>query len=680
MRAFNVLVIDDDPSIRHLLEKLLADRPRYRALIAGSGQAALKCLTEERVDVVLSDIYMPGFSGLELLKDMQRVNIRPQIVIMTANATPENVESARAIGARSMLIKPFDDLTVVEDEIEKAVREVEARGDAPVPPPMPRQPGPPAFGNAPSAVQPSAPRPPAPRPSAPAPLPPWSPKEMAADEVESPLDSESSEAVEIDADASPAAWTDLSPSGEDDESPASAPEPETAAADDPFPAADGDSLAAADSVTIVDEEAPVMEEEAPVEAGQVVVEDEQPAAVKDEGPAEEVNFSIVDEGSPPALPDFDAWKSAPPTVPVSIAPAPREPARAIGPAPAIEVPPRPARTPGPQVVDLLMLPIEVAPEESGRPGAAFDQPDAPGPAAPGPARKPASSPIDFSPVEDTRQEPEATSNSWLEPPPEIKEWAEPADETTAWAEPAPEIAVRPDVKKARVPAEGPKKVVPAPPSPAGTADIPEELAEILRMDMILDIEKMKIQVPIICLQTWEEETAVASLRAVSVSIKREFHCWSAASGIVRDGGAPMGDAYRDPTRALEFIRRQKRRALYFLADFRHYLEDPAVVRVLREMVMARETVLAMLVLTAPRLTIPPELARVTAAFEWPAFDGDVLRAIFDEIRKEIEASSGRRIQVDPEESEALLSVMVEMPLARARFEISRALTALMNRA
>jgi CheY-like chemotaxis protein len=551
MRAFNVLVIDDDPSICQLLEKLLADRPRYRMLIAGNGPEALRCLTQERVDVVLSDIYMPGFTGLDLLKDMQKVNIRPEILIMTANATPENVETARALGARSMLIKPFDDLAVVEDEIEKAVKDVEARGAVPAPP----KPAPPKAA------------PPEPAPSGPAPLP----------GPGTQLEAEAYEAIEVDADA----------------------------------------------------------------------------------PVEDDAFEIVDEPAPPALPDFDAWKTAIPAVaaPEQPAPASIPTSRPRFAAQPMEVaPPHEAKPLAPPVRDLLLLPGALAPEESGHHGASFDDPAERGPAAPEPA--PAPSPIGVAPSGKAHQE--------------IKEWAEPAPETAAWAEPDPVFEAAP---------EPPIEAAPeaAPPAPAGTADIPHDLAEILRMDEIIDLERMKIQVPIICLQTWEEETAVASLRAVCASLKREFHCWSAASGIVREGGAPMGDAYRDPTRALEFIRRQKRRALYVLADFRRHLEDPAVVRVLREMVMARETVLALLVLTAPELVVPPELARVTAVFEWPAFDGLSLRMMFEEIRKDLETSSGRKIDLDSEESEALLSVMVEMPAARARFEITRALMALMNR-
>src|SRR5881409_1995001 len=55
------------------------------------------------------------------MADMKKINFKPEILVMTANGTPENVETARTIGARSVILKPFDDLEVIEAEINKAL-------------------------------------------------------------------------------------------------------------------------------------------------------------------------------------------------------------------------------------------------------------------------------------------------------------------------------------------------------------------------------------------------------------------------------------------------------------------------------------------------------------------------------------------------------------------------------
>src|SRR5437867_903406 len=121
MRTVSVLVIDDDPNIRRLLLELLSGRKEYRVLVAGDGKEAVRFFVEEKIDVVLTDIHICGFTGLELMADMKKVKIKPEILVMTANATPENVETARQIGARSVILKPFDNLDVVEAEINKAL-------------------------------------------------------------------------------------------------------------------------------------------------------------------------------------------------------------------------------------------------------------------------------------------------------------------------------------------------------------------------------------------------------------------------------------------------------------------------------------------------------------------------------------------------------------------------------
>src|SRR5207249_1284329 len=126
METYNLLIIDDDPNIRKLLNELLAARPEYRLLIAGNGKEAVKQFAENRIDMVLTDIHMPGFTGLELMSDMKKISFKPEILVMTANATPENVETARRLGARSVIVKPFDDLEVIEAEINKSLRAVKA--------------------------------------------------------------------------------------------------------------------------------------------------------------------------------------------------------------------------------------------------------------------------------------------------------------------------------------------------------------------------------------------------------------------------------------------------------------------------------------------------------------------------------------------------------------------------
>jgi hypothetical protein len=214
----------------------------------------------------------------------------------------------------------------------------------------------------------------------------------------------------------------------------------------------------------------------------------------------------------------------------------------------------------------------------------------------------------------------------------------------------------------------------APPEEA-VPEVPADLENIFRTATRFDAGRMRMQVPIICLQTWEEKGAIAALRRLAAALQREFYVWSAGRGLVKENGQPMGDMYREPARALEFIRRHKSNGLFILADFRPCLEDKTVVRILREMAMELETARSMLVLTAPRLPAPPELQPVCVTFDWPAGGHADLEALYGEVAEEVAATTGLGIDLPRPERDALLKRVKEMPAGRARFEIARALMA-----
>ena len=128
MQEFTILVVDDDPAILKLLNELLASEPNYRVVLAGDSKEAVRAFSgERRIDVVLTDIHMPDFTGMEMMSDMKKIGFEPEIMVMTANGSPENVEKARKIGARSIILKPFDNLEVIEAEMRKAIEAAAAK-------------------------------------------------------------------------------------------------------------------------------------------------------------------------------------------------------------------------------------------------------------------------------------------------------------------------------------------------------------------------------------------------------------------------------------------------------------------------------------------------------------------------------------------------------------------------
>ena len=101
-----VLVVDDEPGMRHFLQKALASRVG-QVFAAASADEAEALLHQHRIDLVLLDIAMPGRNGIALLKDMRAQGIGAEVVLITAFADVETAIEALRAGAGDMLLKPF---------------------------------------------------------------------------------------------------------------------------------------------------------------------------------------------------------------------------------------------------------------------------------------------------------------------------------------------------------------------------------------------------------------------------------------------------------------------------------------------------------------------------------------------------------------------------------------------
>jgi DNA-binding LytR/AlgR family response regulator len=118
--GLTALVVDDEPPALAELAWLLDQDERIgRILTAGSGTDALRALESERVDVIFSDINMPGLDGIALAKVVGRFAERPQVVFVTAY--DEHAVDAFALDAADYVMKP-----VRADRLAEAVRRVSA--------------------------------------------------------------------------------------------------------------------------------------------------------------------------------------------------------------------------------------------------------------------------------------------------------------------------------------------------------------------------------------------------------------------------------------------------------------------------------------------------------------------------------------------------------------------------
>ena len=109
----NILVVDDEKDIRTLFEQKFRKEIRDKVFtfkFAHSGEEALELLEDSKIVLILSDINMPGMSGLELLRRVRGIfpAAPPKVFMITAYGDKDNRERANQLGANDFLNKPID--------------------------------------------------------------------------------------------------------------------------------------------------------------------------------------------------------------------------------------------------------------------------------------------------------------------------------------------------------------------------------------------------------------------------------------------------------------------------------------------------------------------------------------------------------------------------------------------
>jgi two-component system NtrC family response regulator len=107
MAKERILVVDDDESLRRVLQVQL-EQQGYSVTSAASAQQALSALQLRSYDLVVTDLKMPGLSGIELLKQMRSQYPETTVIILTAFGTVETAVQAMKAGAYDYLTKPVD--------------------------------------------------------------------------------------------------------------------------------------------------------------------------------------------------------------------------------------------------------------------------------------------------------------------------------------------------------------------------------------------------------------------------------------------------------------------------------------------------------------------------------------------------------------------------------------------
>ena len=124
-----ILIVDDSLVERVLVEGLLAKNPDYQMELAENGHEALDHIAEGVPDLIITDLMMPGMDGLELLREIRRLQPDLPVILMTAHGDEATATAALEAGAASYVVQRGDTLGRIAQRRGVSVRRLaEANG------------------------------------------------------------------------------------------------------------------------------------------------------------------------------------------------------------------------------------------------------------------------------------------------------------------------------------------------------------------------------------------------------------------------------------------------------------------------------------------------------------------------------------------------------------------------
>ena len=117
----NILIVDDDKLSRDAVSQFLQEQMQYSVITAVSGEDALLKFHDQPFEVVVTDMKMPGISGIDLMKEIKQMSPDVEVIIMTGFGDMESSIEALRAGAADYLLKPvnIEELAVTLERIEK---------------------------------------------------------------------------------------------------------------------------------------------------------------------------------------------------------------------------------------------------------------------------------------------------------------------------------------------------------------------------------------------------------------------------------------------------------------------------------------------------------------------------------------------------------------------------------
>ena len=201
--------------------------------------------------------------------------------------------------------------------------------------------------------------------------------------------------------------------------------------------------------------------------------------------------------------------------------------------------------------------------------------------------------------------------------------------------------------------------------PAGTPRFVSDLDTLIRA-----------RYPLIYLVSWEEQRLDAILQDVAQSHGKSLLQWSVTRGLRRVSGArsmAISEQSRDPIEALGAIAKLTEASLVVLKDFHPFLDNPTVVRALRELSQDLKSTYTTVILLSPTLTIPVELEKEISVLDVPLPSFRDLFQLLKEIVGVVRRGNKARVELTKEQAENIIKAAQGLTLSEAENAFAKAI-------
>jgi len=114
-----ILIVDDDAAIRGMLYDLLSEK--YECNTASLAEEALQYIEAEKYDAILTDIAMPGLTGVDLLKRVHENHVATPVILISGRGSEQDPRGLIDLGAFAYVTKPFN-LDDIEEVVGRAIQ------------------------------------------------------------------------------------------------------------------------------------------------------------------------------------------------------------------------------------------------------------------------------------------------------------------------------------------------------------------------------------------------------------------------------------------------------------------------------------------------------------------------------------------------------------------------------